>query len=93
MVLITKLAALASRGKPNKQVQSDLGLLHARLRMIHQQGPFPVRRALSVQKTKNGLIAGGVALALLGSYLAWDRLQNSNADGLAAKVPEAANVS
>jgi pyruvate dehydrogenase phosphatase len=91
MVPIAKLAALGSKARPTKQIRSDLGNLHARLRMIHQHGPIAAKQADFVQKNKNGLIAGGVALTVLGSYLAWDRLGHSKA--LGSPVGVDANVS
>lgn len=81
MVLIGKLATLGLKDKPIKQIQSDLGIVHARLRMIHQRGPVAAKRGDFVQKNKNGLIAGGVALTVLGSFLAWNRLGSSKPHG------------
>jgi hypothetical protein len=92
MVPIAKLAPLGSKARPTKQIRSDLGNLHARLRMIHQHGAIAAKQADFVQKNKNGLIAGGVALTLLGSYLAWNRLEHRKADASISGAFGAANL-
>jgi hypothetical protein len=93
MVPIARLAMLGLKARPTKQIRSEFASFHARLRLIHQQGPVKTNRADFVFKNKNGMIAGGVTLTLLGSYLAWDHLGKSKFHGSAVGVAEEANVS